>query len=200
MSAIQQAVSAIKLSQKVSEFEDLGAYTVSNFFTPDLLEQTKYLFRQSRTQTQRWQSVPGQELQPRVSFYDLGDSFSMWVNDLFGCPDLINLLEEKIGYPIIHNGVDFWVDGPGYIIPPHFDGGEYHSSIQIYVLLSDTTVELGTTVYNKDKKELFSIPYSDNCGYFFTNTHQTLHGMLKPVPPGMIRCSVFSRYKPKITF
>jgi hypothetical protein len=199
MLAIQQAVSAINLSQKVPNFEDLGAYIVSDFFTPDLLDQTKYLFKQARTQTQRWHPVPGQELQPRVSFYDLGDAFSMWVNDLFGHPELIKVLEEKIGYPVIHNGVDFWVDGPGYVIPPHFDAGEYHNSIQIYVLLSDSTAELGTTVYDKNQKELFSIPYSDNCGYFFTNTHQTLHGMLKPVPPGMIRCSVFSRYKPNIT-
>ena len=196
MSAIQQAIHSINTAPK---HENLDAYILSNFLTIDLLEQTKCLFRQAASQPNRWQTVPGQEMRPRVSFFDPGDSFSMWVNSLFGQSELISVLEKKIEYPIMHNGVDFWIDGPGYTIPPHFDGGEYHSSIQIYVLLRDTNAELGTAVYDSDQKEILSIPYRDNCGYFFTNTHITSHGMLTPVPEGTVRCSVFSRYKPKIT-
>lgn len=106
--------------------------------------------------------------------------------------ELSSLLDKTIKF----EGVNLWVDSPGYKISPHYDTPHFDHAVQIY--MTDPTRQfemMGTAFYANDKRYLFEIPYRRNSGYFIDATHNIMHGLHHHIPPEYYRYSAYLRYR-----
>ena len=75
--------------------------------------------------------------------------------------------------------VEVICDRKGFWLKPHCDIKEKLLSGLIFVNKSNESENLGTDLYNEKLEKVKTVPYKDNCGYFFTSGPNTWHGMEK---------------------
>ena len=75
--------------------------------------------------------------------------------------------------------VEIICDRQGFWLKPHCDIKEKLMSCLLFVNKHNESEDLGTDLYDSNKKKIKTIPYKDNYGYFFTSGPDTWHGMEK---------------------
>ena len=75
--------------------------------------------------------------------------------------------------------VEVICDRKGFWLKPHCDIKEKLLSGLIFVNKLNESENLGTDLYNEKLEKVKTVPYKDNCGYFFTSGPNTWHGMEK---------------------
>ena len=75
--------------------------------------------------------------------------------------------------------VEIICDRKGFWLKPHCDIKEKLVSGLIFVNKLNESEDLGTDLYNEKLEKVKTVPYKDNCGYFFTSGPNTWHGMEK---------------------
>jgi hypothetical protein len=75
--------------------------------------------------------------------------------------------------------VEIICDREGFWLKPHCDIKEKLLSGLIFINKLNESENLGTDLYNEKLEKVKTVPYKDNCGYFFTSGPNTWHGMEK---------------------
>ena len=150
-------------------------YSIKNLFEPETLT----VLLNKLDLEHNWQLQESQEFFPRQTLPWLTDG----ILDEVWC--MLNALDfSRFKFKFLN--VSIWKDLPGYCINPHIDNTRVKAAMQIY--LNDLPKELGTWF------EETEISYVQNSGYIMNNQYQPVHGMKHPVPPGLVRYSLYARF------
>ena len=88
-----------------------------------------------------------------------------------------NLIKKDLSNSYVR--VEVICDRVGFWLKPHCDIKEKLVSGLIFVNKLNESEDLGTDLYNEKLEKVKTVPYKDNCGYFFTSGPNTWHGMEK---------------------
>ena len=75
--------------------------------------------------------------------------------------------------------VEVICDREGFWLKPHCDIKEKQMSCLLFVNKHNENEDLGTDFYDNNLKNVKTLPYRDNYGYFFSSGPNTWHGMEK---------------------
>ena len=116
--------------------------------------------------------------------------------DKFDLIDYItSVVQNKTSRKIFPNISTFqlWEDPPGYINTIHKDlSSDMDINIQIY--LDNDPSNIGTCAFI-DQEMFGPVPYVKNCGYILFEPHFISHGMIKKVPQGVTRRSLYLSWR-----
>lgn len=110
----------------------------------------------------------------------------MWSNsalnrivDFFLRDDIIIMFEQESGKTIRGNylRVEFIEDREKSWLEPHVDISEKIMSFLVYLNNTNEDVEIGTALYDNNKKYVTTVPYIDNTGFYFYPGADTWHGL-----------------------
>lgn len=114
------------------------------------------------------------------------DKENMWSNsalnrivDFFLRDDIILMFEQESGKTIRGNylRVEFIEDREKSWLEPHVDISEKIMSFLVYLNNTNEDVEIGTALYDNNKKYVTTVPYIDNTGFYFYPGADTWHGL-----------------------
>jgi hypothetical protein len=88
--------------------------------------------------------------------------------------------------------VDIWLDGGGYILPPHTDDQRIKLALQIYL---GTETNVGTSLFDGDNNVIKTFHYRFDSGYALLNNAVSLHGTEGTVAENNPRRSLYVRYR-----
>ena len=116
--------------------------------------------------------------------------------DKFDLIDYItSVVQDKTSRKIFPNISTFqlWEDPPGYINTIHKDSSS-DMDINIQIYLGNDHSNIGTCAFI-DQEMFGPVPYKNNCGYILFEPHSKPHGMIKKVPQGVTRRSLYLSWR-----
>jgi hypothetical protein len=115
--------------------------------------------------------------------------------EYFLSDDVINHFEKESGRNIRGNylRVEFIEDKEKSWLKPHVDIHEKIVSMIIYLNNTNESENIGTSIYNSEKKLVKTIPYHHNTGFYFYPGHNTWHG-LEPIKIKNSRKAIMINY------
>jgi hypothetical protein len=73
--------------------------------------------------------------------------------------------------------VEVCCDRKGFWLKPHCDIKEKLLSCMLFVNRNGESEELGTDFYNEKLEKVYTVPYKNNYGYFFSSDDKSWHGL-----------------------
>jgi hypothetical protein len=158
---------------------------LENVLTQDLLEQAHALCESFSEENPDWVPFTPERLD-RYSYQGNHPIFNA-LKEYFGSKELIDQLNTAVtGERLELSMFKIWVDLPKFgPLVPHVESSDAYIA-QIFVTHKEHSYT-GTTIYNNDKEILFQLPYRNNCGWFFNNGSNVMHGREHGVPWGIQR-------------
>jgi hypothetical protein len=103
--------------------------------------------------------------------------------------------ENESGRKIFGNylRVEFIADNQASWLKPHVDIEEKIMSMMIYLNTTDEDPNIGTAIYDEDRKLIKTVPYLHNTGFYFYPSHNTWHG-LEPIKIKTMRKAIMVNY------
>jgi hypothetical protein len=114
------------------------------------------------------------------------DKENMWSNsalnrtvDFFLRDEIIDMFEKESGKKIRGNylRVEFIEDREKSWLEPHVDISEKIMSLLIYLNNTGEGEDIGTALYDNEKRYVKTVPYIDNTGFYFYPSDNTWHGL-----------------------
>ena len=167
----------------------VGCYVVQDYLSPELLAEVKQVFAD---RSRDWRKGYMQENWNRWQLW-WEDPIHNLLRDAAASPSVIAAINSKLEKPVKFNSLSLWHDYGGLSLSLHVDNDAYNVGIQIYIT-DIIHYALGTSIADERHRVLFTLPYSDNMGYFLTNANKTPHGVMTPVPEVFNRYSILFRY------
>lgn len=99
--------------------------------------------------------------------------------------NLTGIIKEQVTY-------ELWRDYGGYYNLWHKDFPNVHNVIIVY--LDENMPAMVGTQYEEDG-EIYSVSYKQNNAMVLLNSNQINHGMIGPVPMGMVRRTLYINWK-----
>lgn len=159
-------------------------YQINNFFTKELVEKTLDYVKIS----DKFHQVELQEYLNRTSITWDPDTVVEEIHNVL--EKLTNDLNVLFDQNRKFCGLQIWKDTAGYLIGKHVDNSRVGYSLQIY--LTTDIDNLGTYFYDNDC--VVEIPYKQNAGYVTDAAQNIVHGMVRAVPPGHTRLSIYGTW------
>ena len=131
-------------------------------------------------------SLEDQEKFPRKRL-SYNEKLSKQLHIFFMNSKITNALAKKFNTDLRFESVDIWIDNKNYELLSHIDNSGIKLALQIY--LSEDNI--GTSLYNKDKK-IKTFTFESNSAYALLNTKNSFHGVDKIEKDG--RISLYVRY------
>jgi len=111
---------------------------------------------------------------------NMSDNFTLArVVDFFLRDEIIDMFESESGKTIRGNylRVEFIEDKEKSWLEPHVDISEKLMSFLVYLNNTDESEDIGTALYDSNKKYVTTVPYIDNTGFYFYPDTDTWHGL-----------------------
>ena len=89
--------------------------------------------------------------------------------------------------------IEFIADTESSWLKPHVDIDEKLMSMMIYLNTTDENPDIGTAIYDSNKKLIKTVPYTHNTGFYFYPSHNTWHG-LEPIKIKKCRTAIMVNY------
>lgn len=101
------------------------------------------------------------------------------VVDFFLKEETIKMFEDESGKKIRGNylRVEFIEDKEKSWLEPHVDINEKLMSFLVYLNNTDESLDIGTALYDSNKKFVTTVPYINNTGFYFFPGTDTWHGL-----------------------
>lgn len=115
-----------------------------------------------------------------VNSTNINDNFTFErIVEYFLRDDVIEMFEEESGKKIRGNylRVEFIEDKEKSWLEPHVDIEEKIMSLLIYLNNTNENYDIGTSLYDNNKKFVTTVPYIDNTGFYFYPSDNTWHGL-----------------------
>lgn len=169
----------MKFRNKQCSSDPFNHYTFTDFFCDRELADIASIKLQSHSA-----SLDGARTTNSNRFFV--DKENMWSNsalnrivDFFLRDDIILMFEQESGKTIRGNylRVEFIEDKEKSWLEPHVDINEKIMSFLVYLNNTDESESIGTTLYNKDKEYIKTVPYINNQGFYFYPGDDTWHGL-----------------------
>jgi len=99
--------------------------------------------------------------------------------DFFLRDEIIDMFEKESGKKIRGNylRVEFIEDREKSWLEPHVDISEKIMSLLIYLNNTGESEDIGTALYDNEKRYVKTVPYIDNTGFYFYPSDNTWHGL-----------------------
>ena len=117
------------------------------------------------------------------------------VADAFQDERVTGLIEKEFGTDLegTYLRIEFAQDTDGFWLEPHSDLGVKSFTMLLYLSTDPSHSDLGTDIYDADKKQVGRSPFASNAAMVFVPADNTFHGFEKRQIPG-VRVSLIINY------
>ena len=179
----QDVVSSIEKSPLMVK-QGIAYQEYQNFFGNNISKEIKDTEKMATVKLEK------QHHKPR-SRIDYSETLMKKLKIFFSNSKITKALEIKFNTPLQFESVDIWLDGGGYILPPHTDDRRIKLALQIYL---GTETNVGTSLFDGDNNVIKTFPYILDSGYALLNNAVSLHGTEGTVAKNDPRRSLYVRY------
>ena len=155
-----------------------------DFFGNNILKELENLDELEVAKLEKQHNLPRNRI-------DYSETLMKKLKIFFSNSKITKALEIKFNTPLQFESVDIWLDGGGYILPPHTDDQRIKLALQIYL---GTETNVGTSLFDGDNNVIKTFPYILDSGYALLNNAVSLHGTEGTVAENNPRRSLYVRY------
>jgi len=156
-----------------------------DFFGNNILKELENLEELEVAKLEKQHSLPRNRI-------DYSETLMKKLKIFFSNSKITKALEIKFNTPLQFESVDIWLDGGGYILPPHTDDQRIKLALQIYL---GTETNVGTSLFDGDNNVIKTFRYRFDSGYALLNNAVSLHGTEGTVAENNPRRSLYVRYR-----
>ena len=156
-----------------------------DFFGNNILKELENLDELEVAKLEKQHNLPRNRI-------DYSETLMKKLKIFFSNSKITKALEIKFNTPLQFESVDIWLDGGGYILPPHTDDQRIKLALQIYL---GTETNVGTSLFDGNNNVIKTFDYRFDSGYALLNNAVSLHGTEGTVAENNPRRSLYVRYK-----
>ena len=156
-----------------------------DFFDNNILKELENLDELEVAKLEKQHNLPRNRI-------DYSETLMKKLKIFFSNSKITKALEIKFNTPLQFESVDIWLDGGGYILPPHTDDQRIKLALQIYL---GTETNVGTSLFDGDNNVIKTFHYRFDSGYALLNNAVSLHGTEGTVAENNPRRSLYVRYR-----
>ena len=156
-----------------------------DFFGNNILKELENLDELEVAKLEKQHNLPRNRI-------DYSETLMKKLKIFFSNSKITKALEIKFNTPLQFESVDIWLDGGGYILPPHTDDQRIKLALQIYL---GTETNVGTSLFDGDNNVIKTFRYRFDSGYALLNNAVSLHGTEGTVAENNPRRSLYVRYR-----
>ena len=180
----QEVVLSIE-NTPVTKFKGFVYQEYNNFFGNNISKDIKDIEKMTMVKLENQHHMPRNRI-------DYSETLMKKLKIFFSNSKITKALEIKFNTPLQFESVDIWLDGGGYILPPHTDDQRIKLALQIYL---GTETNVGTSLFDGDNNVIKTFRYRFDSGYALLNNAVSLHGTEGTVAENNPRRSLYVRYR-----